>query len=183
MKRALQFAGVVLVTLLAATNVAALKIDPNPEATTLSASGSPVITKPAKFRLHMIFSDAAESRDWATVQKKIATGTTSPIRFEASKQGFLALVLTGYSIADMGTVDLSASVRLIGPDGKVVYEHPDLARSAWAQPKRGVLTIQPHVKFTFDRFDKAGVYTYQATVLDRTTNEITHAEQKITLTN
>jgi len=72
-------------------------------------------------------------------------------------------------------------VRLYGPDGKLIYTHPDLARSAWGQPKKGYLALLPQVEFSFDERDAAGSYTYEAIVRDTNTNEVARTSFEIQL--
>ena len=78
-------------------------------------------------------------------------------------------------------MDLTARLSLIGPDGRVVYEHRDLGRSAWGHPRQGYLAIKPHVDFSFDRTDAPGTYTYRVTISDNARGEVVQAEEKVIL--
>ncbi len=155
----------------------AVTIDPTPQVTTFAGPESK-LDRPAEFKLHVVVTDTDEQlRDWlAQVDRRDELQTRT---FKAHQRGHAALVLTEYDLKGIDPVSLEAEVRLYGPDGKLIYTHPDLARSAWGQPKKGYLALLPQVEFHFDERDATGLYTYEAIVRDRSTNEVARTSFEI----
>ena len=157
----------------------AVTIDPTPDVTTFAGPENDQ-DRPAEFKLHLVVThDDAQLKEWLadeTKRDELQTRT-----FKANERGHAALVLTEYEMKGIDPVGLEAEVRLYGPDGKLIYTHPDLARSAWGQPQKGYLALLPQVEFSFDDRDSAGSYTYEAIVRDRNTNEVARTVFEIEL--
>lgn len=159
--------------------VLAVTVDPTPDVTTFAGPESKD-DRPADFKLHLVVTGSDDQfREWlSAVDRRDQLQTRS---FKPHQRGHAALVLTDYELQGIEPVDLEAEVRLYGPDGKLIYTHPDLARSAWGQPQKGYLALLPRVEFSFDERDAKGAYTYEAIVRDRTTNEVARASLEIQL--
>lgn len=157
----------------------AVTIDPTPDVTTFAGPESKA-DRPADFKLHLVVTDTDKQlREWLTeVDRRDQLQTRT---FKPHQKGHAALVLTEYDLKGIDPVGLEAEVRLYGPDGKLIYTHPDLARSAWGQPKKGYLALLPQVEFSFDERDAKGLYTYEAIVRDRNTNEVARTSFEIEL--
>ena len=157
----------------------AVTIDPTPDVTTFAGPESKA-DRPADFKLHLVVTDTDEQlSEWLTeVERRDELQTRT---FKPHQRGHAALVLTEYDLKGIDPVGLEAEVRLYGPDGKLIYTHPDLARSAWGQPKKGYLALLPQVEFSFDDRDAKGLYTYEAIVRDRSTNEVARTSFEIEL--
>jgi len=157
----------------------AVTIDPTPDVTTFASPESKE-DRPAEFKLHLVVTGSDEQlREWLSdVDRRDQLQTRT---FKPRQRGHAALVLTEYDLKGFDAVDLEAEVRLYGPDGKLIYTHPDLARSAWGQPRKGYLALLPRVEFSFDERDAIGAYTYEAVVRDRSTNEVARASFEIEL--
>jgi len=155
-------------------------VDPAPDARSFSA-----VTErnavPAHFQLHLVVTqDEDQLRSWLS-KKESDRARLETRRFKPAQPGKAALVLTGYDVPGFDPVDLLAEVRLYAPDGTLIYTHPDIARSAWGQPKKGYLALLPQVGFSFDAADPKGSYVYEAIVRDRATNEVARTQVTIEL--
>ncbi len=170
---------IVAIVMLVSIPALAVTIDPTPQVTTFAGAESKM-DRPAEFKLHLVVTDSDEQlREWLTqVDRRDELQTRT---FKANQRGHAALVLTEYDLKGLAPVGLEAEVRLYGPDGKLIYTHPDLARSAWGQPKKGYLALAPQVEFSFDERDATGLYTYEAIVRDRNTNEVARTSCEIEL--
>jgi hypothetical protein len=167
-----------------ALDAAALKIEPPPMP---MERGSLYSTAPApasamregSFDVNLVITDAKDGLSrWLAMTPKQRDRISREQHFRPNQKGYVAVVLTNYR-APEANVDLTAQVSLVGPDGKVVYEHRDLGRSAWGHPLQGYLAIRPDIDFSFDGSDVAGTYTYRVVVSDHIKGEIGRAEQKL----
>lgn len=174
-----RFATIAMAVFCLASPAFAVTIDPTPDVTTFAVPDSKEY-RPAEFKLHLVVTDTDQQlREWLTdVQRRDELQTRT---FKPHQRGHAALVLTEYDLKGINPVGLEAEVRLYGPDGKLIYTHPDLARSAWGQPKKGYLALLPQVEFSFDERDAKGSYTYEAVVRDTNTNEIARTSFEIEL--
>ena len=171
----------VAISLVFAGSLPAVTIDPTPEQTTFAAPLSRD-AQPAQFRLHLVITEQeSELHDWLGSSDEDRSKLPRIRKFKTSQTGHVALVLTEYEVSGQDPVGLEAEIRLYGPDGKLIYEHPDLARSVWGQPKKGYLALLPQVDFTFDAADRQGTYTYEAIVRDRRTSEVARVQRQVTL--
>lgn len=179
--RIARYLTVVLMTLLT-SGMQAITVDPNPE---MPEGGSKAgVTKPARFKLNLVVTESeAELLKWLDMSERDRTRYAKTRRFRAREQGHLALVLTDFDQTDLENFDLAAEIELYGPDGKLMYSNPDLARFAWSSPKKGCIALQPQVNFKFDEKDLFGIYTYRATVTDNQSTEIAQARQKVVFIN
>ena len=179
---------VLLVLALTAGPASALRIEPPPLPTeradvysTAPAPRSAPALKPGKFDVNLVITDSHEGLvEWLAMTPKQRENYARGQKFRVNQKGYLVLVLTNYEV-DKANVDLTARLSLIGPDGRVVYEHRDLGRSAWGHPRQGYLAIKPHVDFSFDRTDAPGTYTYRVTISDNARGEVVEAEEKVIL--
>ena len=177
MKRTSQ-AVLVAVSLFACLPAWGVTVDPSPDVRTFPGI-SDKSAVPAHFKLHLVVTeDEAQLRDWLS-KKDSQRARFETREFKPEQPGKAALVLTGYDVPGFDPVDLAAEVRIYAPDGKLIYTHPDVARSAWGQPKKGYLTLLPQVEFSFDDSDPKGAYVCEAIVRDRATNEV--AKAKVTI--
>lgn len=120
-------------------------------------------------------------RKWLAMTRSERERYAGTQKFRANQKGYLVLVLTNYDLEKSGSVDLTAQLTLVGPDGKVIYEHRDLGKSAWGHPMQGYLAIKPQVDFSFDKTDRPGTYTYRVTVADNLKGEVASAEGQVIL--
>jgi hypothetical protein len=158
----------------------AVTVDPAPDVRSFSGV-SEKNAVPAQFKLHLVVTEDEEQlRAWLS-KKESQRARLETRRFVPDQPGKAALVLTGYDVPGFDPVDLLAEVRLYSPDGTLIYTHPDVARSAWGQPKKGYLALLPQVGFSFDADDPKGTYLCEAVVRDRATNEVARAQVSIEL--
>lgn len=179
MKRT-SLAVVIAASLLVCLPAFGVTVDPSPDVRSFSGISEKTAV-PAHFKLHLVVTeDEAQLRGW--LSKKESQRTRFETRqFKPAQPGKAALVLTGYDVPGFDPVDLAAEVRIYAPDGKLIYTHPDVARSAWGQPKKGYLTLLPQVEFSFEAGDPKGAYLCEAIVRDRATNEVAKAQVTIQL--
>jgi hypothetical protein len=161
----------------------ALQIEPPPlpmERTSLyDAAQAGGALRQGSFEVNLVITDSRKGLpNWLAMSAGERVRSQRPHRFRAFQKGYLSVVLTNFKTEDVN-VDLTAQLMLIGPDGRSVYEHRNLGRSAWGNPKQGYLAIRPDVDFSFDKTDPVGTYTYRVIVSDNVRGEIGRAEQKI----
>ena len=155
-------------------------VDPSPDVKSFSGISEKTAV-PAHFKLHLVVTeDENQLRGWLS-KKESQRARLETRQFKPEQPGKAALVLTGYDVPGFDPVDLAAEVRIYAPDGKLIYTHPDVARSAWGQPKKGYLTLLPQVEFSFDASDPKGAYVCEAIVRDRAPNEVAKAQVTIHL--
>ncbi len=179
MKRAGNLA-LVVASLLVCLSAFGVTVDPSPDVRSFSGV-SDKDAVPAHFKLHLVVTeDEDQLRSWLS-KKESQRERIETRKFKPEQPGKAAIVLTGYDVPGFDPVDLLAEVRIYAPDGKLIYTHPDVARSAWGQPKKGYLTLLPQVGFSFDANDAKGVYVCEAVVRDRGTNEVAKVQVSIEL--
>ena len=179
MKRASHLV-LVIATLAVCLPALGVTVDPSPDVRSFSGISEKTAV-PAHFKLQVVVTeDEAQLRDWLA-KKESQRLRLETRHFKPAQPGKAALVLTGYDVPGFDPVDLAAEVRIYAPDGTLIYTHPDLARSAWGQPKKGYLTLLPQVEFAFDANDPKGSYVCEAIVRDRATNEVAKAQVTIEL--
>lgn len=168
---------------LATANALALKIEPPPMPMGRPSLDS--VAEPASgfregtFDVNLVIKDSREGLNkWLALDSKEREQAKRTQRFRPFEKGYLTVVLTNFDASDP-TVDLTAQLMLIGPDGRSVYEHRNLGKSAWGNPMQGYLAIRPSIDFSFDKTDPVGTYTYRVIVSDNIRGEIGRAEQKI----
>lgn len=179
MKRASQVA-LIAAALLVCLPAFGVTVDPSPEVRSFSGISEKTAV-PAHFRLHLVVTEDEEQlRSWLS-KSESQRSRYETRHFKPAQPGKAALVLTGYDVPGFDPVDLAAEVRIYAPDGTLIYTHPDVARSAWGQPKKGYLTLLPQVEFSFEPGDAKGDYLCEAIVRDRATNEVAKAHVTIQL--
>lgn len=167
-------------SLLACLPALGVTVDPSPDVRSFSGV-SEKDAVPAHFQLHLVVTaDENQLRSWLA-KKESQRVRVETRKFKPEQPGKAAIVLTGYDVPGFDPVDLLAEVRIYAPDGKLIYTHPDVARSAWGQPKKGYLTLLPQVGFSFDASDPKGAYVCEAVVRDRATNEVARVQVTIEL--
>jgi len=179
LKRASQVA-FIAASLLTCLPAFGVTVDPSPDVRSFSGISEKTAV-PAHFKLHLVVTeDEQQLRGWLS-KKDSQRARFETRQFKPEQPGKAALVLTGYAVPGFDPVDLAAEVRIYAPDGTLIYTHPDVARSAWGQPKKGYLTLLPQVGFSFDASDAKGAYLCAAIVRDRATNEVARAQVIIQL--
>ena len=163
----------------------ALKIEPAPlplEHEAIYGSGSPTELRKGDFDANLVITSSEEKfREWLSATPDQREKHAKSQKFRPGQKGYLVLVLTNYKLDPDQDVNLTADLSLIAPDGKLVYQHRDLGKSAWGHPRQGYLAIEPHVDFVFDRTDRPGTYTYRVTVSDHARGGVVTAEEKVVL--
>jgi hypothetical protein len=163
--------------------VLALKIEPPPlpmERSSIYSMTDPASAlREGSFDVNLVINDSRTGLSkWLAMTPSERDRALRTRRFRPFEKGYLSVVLTNFK-ADDPNIDLTAQLMLIGPDGRSVYEHRDLGKSAWGNPMQGYLAIRPSIDFSFDKTDPVGTYTYRVIVSDNVRGEIGRAEQKI----
>ena len=168
---------------LATANVLAIKIEPPPMR--LGPPSLEAIAEPASgfregtFDVNLVINGSRDGLNkWLALSAKDREQSQKKQRFHPFEKGYLTVVLTNFD-ASNPTVDLTAQLILIGPDGRSIYEHRNLGKSAWGNPMQGYLAIRPSIDFSFDKTDPVGTYTYRVIVSDNIRGEVGRAEQKV----
>jgi hypothetical protein len=167
---------------LVTAQLCALQIEPPPmpmDRTSLYEAQAGASFREGAFEVNLVITDSRKGlANWLAMTPEQRLRADRPHRFRPFQKGYLSVVLTNFQAEDVN-VDLTAQLMLIGPDGRSVYEHRNLGRSAWGNPMKGYLAIRPDVDFSFDKTDTVGTYTYRVIVSDNVRGEIGRAEQKI----
>ncbi|MEO8216835.1 MAG: hypothetical protein ABI718_07120 [Acidobacteriota bacterium] len=174
-----------LVLSVSSSNLLALKIEPAPlplDHGAIYGSESGTETRRGDFNANLVITSSEEKfREWLSATPVQRDKHARSQKFRPGQKGYLVLVLTNYKVDPDQDVNLTADLTLVGPNGKLVYQHRDLGKSAWGHPRQGYLAIEPHVDFVFDRSDAPGTYTYRVTVSDHARGGVVTAEEKVVL--
>lgn len=163
----------------------AVQIEPPPlptDRTGLYSTEPASALRQGTFDVNLVITESRKGMSrWLAMTPKERERSVRATRFHPMQKGYLSVVLTNFR-GDETNLDLTAQLFLIGPDGKTIYEHRDLGKSAWGNPMQGYLAIRPDVDFTFEKDDPAGTYTYRVIVSDNIRGEVGRAEKKIIFT-
>lgn len=180
----LSFTSILISAVLAVPPVSAVTVDPIRDPNRGTAAVGAQSLSPASFKLNVVVTQSdRELGGWLDLSEQQRARKRRIKEFVPNQKGSVALVLTGLRMDELEAAGLVAQIQLYGPDGRLLYSHPDVARSAWGRPKKGYLALLPEVNFTFDQADRSGFYTYRATVTDLYNTTIARAEEKILLVN
>lgn len=97
------------------------------------------------------------------------------------KKYFLPFIVTGYQ-AVASDIRLTASVKVIAPNRKVLLKRERIALANYQEPRNPkVFVLQPVMNLQFDSNDAAGTYRILVSITDHVRSTIAKAEEKIEL--
>jgi len=98
------------------------------------------------------------------------------------KKFYLPFVVTEYDWPAPERMNLTAHVRLLSPEGRVLLDNPTFSRTIGADPRSPhVIVLNPVMDITFDSTDQPGTYTIRVTVTDHVHSAYAKAEERFEL--
>jgi hypothetical protein len=98
------------------------------------------------------------------------------------KKIYVPFVVTDYHFPVSEKMDLTAHIRFLSPQGKVLLESPTFSQTIGADPRSPhTIVLNPVMDVTFDSSDLPGTYTFRLTVVDHVHSTYAKAEEKIEL--
>jgi hypothetical protein len=95
---------------------------------------------------------------------------------------YVPFVVTDYPFPVSEKMKLTAHIRLLSPQGKVLLDNPTFSETIGADPRSPhTIVLNPVMDFTFDSSDLPGTYTFRLTVVDHVHATYAKAEEKIEL--
>ena len=91
-------------------------------------------------------------------------------------------VVTDYPFPVSEKMDLTAHIRFLSPQGKVLLESPTFSETIGADPRSPhTIVLNPVMDVAFDSRDLPGTYTFRLTIVDHVHSTYAKAEEKIEL--
>lgn len=120
---------------------------------------------------------------WISTPSSHGQRIRSVTTFAPGETAYTAVIVTGYTIADNGAINLEAGFEFIKPDGKVLFGEKKYAeaRSTGHQEVAFVM-LDPALDIGFDNTDTEGIYELRYYVTDNLAKKTIEASEKITLT-
>jgi len=103
--------------------------------------------------------------------------------FAPGEASYTAVIVTGYTIGQDGSVDLEAGFEFTKPEGKVIFSEEKYSKAnSSGHSKFGFVMLYSALDLGFDNTDSIGEYELKFYVKDLLAGKATTASQKITLT-
>jgi hypothetical protein len=139
--------------------------------------------KEASFKASILITDSdAAIEKWVLMS---AADRSNAGRFRElipDKKFFVPFVVTDYASQSSEKMNLTAHVRLIGPDGKTKFDEPVLSSAIAPDPRSPrVIVLNPVMEITFDTTDPPGTYTVRVTITDHVHSAYAKAEEQFQL--
>ena len=98
------------------------------------------------------------------------------------KKIYVPFVVTDYPFPVSEKMNLTAHIRFLSPQSKVLLESPTFSETIGADPRSPhTIVLNPVMDVTFDAGDLPGTYTFRLTVVDHVHSTYAKAEEKIEL--
>lgn len=95
---------------------------------------------------------------------------------------YLPFVVTNYNFPASENMNLTAHVRISGPDGKTLLDEPRMSGAIKPDPRSpNVIVLNPVIDLTFDASDLPGTYTIRVTIADNVHGTDASAEETFQL--
>jgi hypothetical protein len=139
--------------------------------------------KEGDFHANILFTDSKAAVEKWVLMPVADKPNAGRIRQVTRDQKFYApFVVTDYAYPASEKMDLTAHIRFISPQGKVLLESPTFSETIGADSRSPhTIVLNPVMDVTFDAGDVPGTYTFRLTVVDHVHSTYARAEEKIEL--
>jgi hypothetical protein len=139
--------------------------------------------KEGGFHLDLLLMDSKDSvLKWVSLPAADRPSAGRIRQVTRDKKIYAPFVVTDYPFPVSEKMDLTAHIRFLSPQGKVLQERPTFSETIGADPRSPhTIVLNPVTDFTFDSSDLPGTYTFRLTVVDHVHSTYAKAEEKIEL--
>ncbi len=124
--------------------------------------------EPADFQAHLLLADSHRSiAGWAKAapaERAAVEGMLDQVVY--GQRIFVPSVVTGYIPNSDGSVQLQAQLRLLSPDGSVLFENQGSSAQQLDPELGDVVVLDPVYDVVFDPGDPTGTYRFEVTIRD-----------------
>jgi hypothetical protein len=140
--------------------------------------------KEASFKANILITDShAAIEKWVFMSPADRPNAGRLRELVLDKMFYFPFVVTDYPWPATERMKLTAHVRVITPDGKIMYEAPEISGAIGSDPRvPSVIVLNPVMNITFDKTDLPGTYTVSATITDHVHSVYAKAEEQFQLT-
>jgi hypothetical protein len=137
----------------------------------------------ADFKANILITDShAQIEEWVLLPADSRPGAGRLRQVTAGRKLFVPIVVTDYAWPATERMNLTASIRLISPNGKTMLSTAKVAEAVAPDPlSPRVIVLNPVIDFSFDTTDLKGSYTIQVTVIDHIHLVSSSAEERVEL--
>lgn len=139
--------------------------------------------KEGQFHANILFTDSKGAVEKWVLMPAAEKPNAGRIRqVTRDKKFFIPFVVTDYAFPVSEKMDLTAHIRFLSPQGKVLLESPMFSENVGADPRSPhTIVLNPVMDVTFDASDLPGTYTFRLTIVDHVHSTYAKAEEKIEL--
>ena len=139
--------------------------------------------KQADFHANILLTDSKNAVEkWVLMPAAEKANAGRIQHVTADKKIYVPFVVTDYPFPVSEKMDLTAHIRFISPQGKVLLEKPVFSENIAADPRSPhTIVLNPVMDITFDANDVPGAYTFRLTVVDHVHSTYAKAEEKVLL--
>jgi len=140
--------------------------------------------KEATFKANILITDSHAAIDkWVLMSPADRPNAGRLRRLALDKPFYFPFVVTDYPWPATDRMKLTARVRVISPDGKIMHEEPEISGAIASDPRTpSVIVLNPVMNITFDTTDLPGAYTVSVTITDHVHSVYAKAEEQFQLT-
>ncbi|HXP80600.1 MAG TPA: hypothetical protein VN976_11900 [Verrucomicrobiae bacterium] len=139
--------------------------------------------KEGGFHLDLLLMDSKDSvLKWVSLPAADRPNAGRIRQVTRDKKIYLPFVVTDYPFPLSEKMNLTAHIRFLSPQGKVLLDNPTFSETIGADPRSPhTIVLNPVMDITFDSSDLPGTYTFRLTVVDHVHSTYAKAEEKIEL--
>ena len=139
--------------------------------------------KEGDFHANILFTNSkAEIEKWVLMPAAERPNAGRIRQVTRDKKFYAPFVVTDYAFPVSEKMDLTAHIRFLSPQGKVLLESPTFSETIGADPRSPhTIVLNPVMDITFDSGDLPGTYTFRLAIVDHVHSTYAKAEEKIEL--
>jgi hypothetical protein len=139
--------------------------------------------KEGGFHANILFTDSKTAVEkWVLMPAADKPNAGRIRQVTRDRRIFVPFVVTDYPFPASEKMDLTAHIRFLSPQGKVLLESPTFSEDVGADPRSPhTIVLNPVMDITFDSNDVPGTYTFRLTIVDHVHATYSKAEETIEL--
>ena len=139
--------------------------------------------KEGGFHLDLLLMDSKGSvLKWVSLPAADRPSAGRIRRVTRNQKIYVPFVVTDYPFPVSEKMKLTAHIRLLSPQGKVLLDNPTFSETIGADPRSPhIIVLNPVMDVTFDSSNLFGTYTFRLSVVDHVHSTYAKAEEKIEL--
>lgn len=139
--------------------------------------------KEAAFHANILITDSnAAIEKWVLMPAADRPGAGRFHQATRDKKLFVPFVVTEYPFPSSEKMDLTAHIRFISPQGKILLDKPVFSETVGSDPRSPhTIVLNPVMDIAFDSNDVPGTYTLRLAIVDHVHSNYAKAEEKVEL--